>query len=348
MAKFLLTSSLSLLVWLFVPTQAQNSSQRSVDFGTLKYGTNFPKTLLSTKSVVLVQIKGFDGKGEDWKTYVSEAQSFFKKSGIDAVAYYNLDNVFSGQETTAAFSRELDKRGVKNLIFLVKESPSSTRSSVVITTFNEKATLIDPGQEAWKTESANLKDALNQVYRSTANAGLKKSNYLINDMVEFGALPNIIKSGRFEIFSTDLRIDKLAIPKFENDEAGNEELAKIFEGYPYQYQLTDPSFDVEELKSRGFRFIVYSLQMEGYEIKQLLNYEVNDNETDYVTIRRGTDGSTSGTLVTISVKKPVYKYYIKHLYSNNVFLGDKWDADITWQAALNNHVSNLKEALVKE
>jgi len=52
-------------------------------------------------------------------------------------------------------------------------------------------------------------------------------------------------------------------------------------------------------------------------------------------------------LRSIPKRAPVYKYYIKHIYSGDVYLGTGWDADETWQEALQNHMDNLLKALEK-
>jgi hypothetical protein len=38
----------------------------------------------------------------------------------------------------------------------------------------------------------------------------------------------------------------------------------------------------------------------------------------------------------------VYKFFFKNLDYGDLFLGNKWDADITWQDALRNHIEALK------
>jgi hypothetical protein len=35
----------------------------------------------------------------------------------------------------------------------------------------------------------------------------------------------------------------------------------------------------------------------------------------------------------------VYKYYVKHINSGDIYLGEQWDGDDTWQDALFNHIS---------
>ena len=48
-----------------------------------------------------------------------------------------------------------------------------------------------------------------------------------------------------------------------------------------------------------------------------------------------------------NVNTPVYKFYIKHIYSGNIFLGKRWDAAPSKGGALKNYVANLSNELVK-
>jgi hypothetical protein len=45
---------------------------------------------------------------------------------------------------------------------------------------------------------------------------------------------------------------------------------------------------------------------------------------------------------TIPTTDRVYKFYMKNLEYGNIFLGNKWDADTSWQDALRNYVMALR------
>jgi len=74
-------------------------------------------------------------------------------------------------------------------------------------------------------------------------------------------------------------------------------------------------------------------------IREILNYkEKVVGVTEYVTIRMQ---NGQGAIERIHYDEPVFKYYIKHLPSNSIYLGTKWDADRTWQDAFQNHLGLL-------
>jgi hypothetical protein len=47
-------------------------------------------------------------------------------------------------------------------------------------------------------------------------------------------------------------------------------------------------------------------------------------------------------LKNIPSNTPVYKVYFKHIDSGNVFLGTKWDADLTLEQAILNQIRAFK------
>ena len=79
---------------------------------------------------------------------------------------------------------------------------------------------------------------------------------------------------------------------------------------------------------------------------ELLNYEIDYTETDYITLKTIMDEIT--TLEQIPVNAPVYKYYMKQIVNKEIYLGVQWDADLTWEGALLNHINNFKQALEDE
>jgi hypothetical protein len=119
------------------------------------------------------------------------------------------------------------------------------------------------------------------------------------------------------------------------------DLAEIMQEYPYQFEILPYQEDMEALQARGFRFLLYQLYDSGESIKKYLNYQMNPSETDYISV---TLAGEKPRLKTISVDRPVFKYYVKHIYSQDVFLGKDWDSDPDWRTALRNQIEGLKRA----
>ena len=125
---------------------------------------------------------------------------------------------------------------------------------------------------------------------------------------------------RAEGFAQDLKLDKLAIPRFET--ADDSVLAQVMEPYPYEYDLVDPQIPEDELRQKGYQFILLNLHTQAANIRKMLGYQDQAN-------------APSG--------KPVYKYYVKHIYTGDVYLGNTWDADPNWRTALINHLRSMKQ-----
>ena len=79
----------------------------------------------------------------------------------------------------------------------------------------------------------------------------------------------------------------------------------------------------DDIYNQGHQFALQIILGTGKTVRQMLNYETDPYETDYVTIKAGS------TLNTLPVEAVVYKYYVKHVYTKDVYLGSRWDADLS-------------------
>ena len=76
----------------------------------LNYQGNLPDNILSSKSVVLVTAPNKEGESivEDWHPLVEQAHPVFSEAGLDAMAYYFYDDIYSGIEVREAFAKKLE------------------------------------------------------------------------------------------------------------------------------------------------------------------------------------------------------------------------------------------------
>lgn len=266
---------------------------------------------------------------------LNTVQEYFQRSGIDAVVYYPLDMPMASRDIAKAFSDYLTKREITNVILLEK---SESNFRFTATLYNEKETIVDEKQNAWSVSNSILTELLKTVYRTTT-AQTKKQNMLINDLPEFGPVLNPIAGRRNDFFAIDLKVDPLAVPKF-GIEALDKELDEIFKAnYPLQYKLTDPKLTDKELRKQGSLYVMCVVHTRGSAAKELLGYNMTKSESALVSVTYPGDQQQ---LKNIPADTPVYKVYFKHIDSGNVFLGTKWDADVTWQQALINHLKAFR------
>lgn len=323
--RFLLTS-------LFLFSTGYIFSQGVDSFLTkLKPGETVPSDLLATRSVVLHDYT--------FEQHELEAiQKSFQQTGVDAVAYYAHDLMLSGRDITPVLVDYLIGRDIKYLIFLEK---GAGFFSFTITPFNNKVDLIDVGQSAWRIKHNNLKEMLGFIYGTALNSQ-KKKNFLINDFPEIGIIPNIFKGRRSEYFSLDLKVDKLAVPKFGNENM-DKELGEFFKTvYPFEYELTDPATEEKDMRKQKLMYVLCYIHTRNGAAKEILGYDMTKSESAPASV---TYPNGAMQLKTIPSETSVYKFYFRHIDSGNVYLGTKWDADVTWQEALQNYVKGYKGEL---
>ncbi len=305
------------------PVQAQNSVSTQ-----LKLIENPSNDLLVSRAIVI----------HDYiftQSELQEIQKAFQQIGIDAVAYFQKDIVMAGKDVTKAFAEYFVSRQVKYLLVLEK---SSTGFQFIAIPFNQKPSLFDVGASAWSVKNERLKDLLLTVFQDSWRSQ-KKQNFLVNEFPETDLKVDPIKGNRQEFYAIDLKVDNLAIPKFGN-ESMDKELEQLFQTiYPLKYKITDAGVDEQELRRQGFHYVMCFVHTRGKAAREILGYDISKPETAYASI---TFPTGQLQLKTIPEETEIYKFYFRHIENGNVFLGTKWDADIKWQDALQNHLIGFK------
>lgn len=317
------------LFFLFVITQAQQIYNPIP--AKLELSNRVPDELLAKRSCVFY---ASSITNEELET----VQNSFQGTGIDAVAYFKSELVFAGVDVTQKIVENLAKREIAFIILITKKENAF---SFTFTTFNGNNEFVNQGQQGWEVTDGNLKEALLSIYRSTVNSQPIK-NFLINSYPEKDFLINIIEGRRSDFFAIDLKVDHLAVPWF-GDTSNDSLLVQIFkENYPFTYGMSDLQMDKKELRNKGFHYVLCYVHTEGSIAKEILGYPNTAAESAITSV---TYPNGSLQLKTLPAEKPVYKFYVKHIESGNVFLGTKWDADVTWQEALRNHIKGFKAEL---
>jgi hypothetical protein len=369
------------MIFLFqLPGWAQIDEEINVvGLRLLDYRSELPDDILQKRAAVFIsapQKSAQSSERGDWKSMSFQAHDYFKQIGIDAAVYIYLDDALAGPDASQMYAKYLTEREIKYIIILSKVLVKSgnkidTTHVAVITQFNGQPDFISNGQKAWKDQNKDVDRIMRNIYRIAVRLEFKRTNFLIIDQPEFIGGISIIPARRNESFPTDLRVDKIAVPKYvdyeipsgyphspinnrisgEIDESNkinsrlNARLESIFSAYPWKYELVDYGAGEEQLFKDGFQYVLLRLNTAGNSIRQMLGYELNEGETDYITVLKRPDGAI--TFRSIPVSAPVYKYYIKHLVRKEIYIGEVWDADETWDSALEHFIANLKERLNK-
>lgn len=370
MKKHLLITILGLL--LIHPIIAQDEEINVAGLVFLDYKGALPETIRSGKTVVLVNITKVLAEQTFNKTaepLIEEAQAVFTKAGIDVVGYYSLKQVFAGKDSQYGFSEAWKKREIKNIIIISrvvyqKKKKEVTRYVILATTFNGTSSFYSNGQVGWKAQGKDFGKVLAKV--ATATNKFDRKNLLVNERPEYFDDVKMVWGEHVEGYLTDLDFGKLAVPMFKTvvipspkptgvinnlvakqveesnalNAKNNRTLEeKIKTSYGYKYEMVDPAISDIELSKNGYSYILLRLYSPGIDIKRLLNYKVDEDQDSYTTVIYK-DGKS--IMRRIPANGLVYKYYIKHLRTGNVYLGPYWDADETWGAALDHMLYNVK------
>lgn len=322
---------LVLTLFCFYKSYSQISEEETRFLNQLKASSSLPEKLLTTRTVVFYPYTMTEKE-------LNSIQSSFQRTGIDAVVYFDMDELLAGRDVTAAFAGYLDKREITNLAFFQKDGSGF---KVYLTPFNNKTSIVEENQYAWIGEDAYLSELLTKIYRA-AGGGTKRKNMLINDAPETDLDVNVIQGRRSDFFAIDLKVDELAVPKTGN-EAMDKSLEEVFSTYPFKYKLTEPGLSESELRKKGFLWILCYVHTRGSIAKKVLGYGMSRSESAIVSVTYNENGESQ--LKNIPSEALVYKFYFKHIDSGNVFLGTKWDADTTWEQALKNQIKGFKMEL---
>ena len=357
-----------LLAYVGLPAFSQDEEINVAGLVFLKYQASLPDKIQSTKTVVLVSSPNRDGESipEDWHPLAQQAHPVLTEAGIDPVAYYFYDDVYSGNETRAAFAEAWKKRGIAHILLIMKSELNTNKKNIryllLATAFNGETSLMTEGQPAWKNNGKDFKKVLAKLSR-VAN---KKSstNLLVAATPEYFNDVKIIKGQRVESYYTDLKLGKLAVPKFATSNLPgkrpgglvnnlvqgrleqaeqqandfNNQLTSIMQGYKFEHGLVEQNTSDKDLMIAGYNYVIRSIRTSGIGVKRLLNYPVDEEEEYYITVKLV---NNKPTMRYIPIKAPIYKYYIKNLKTGNVYLGKNWDADETWQESLKNVLYNI-------
>lgn len=317
------------LVFTFFSVRAQIPVGEHDLISRLKAGAALPEKLLSTRSVV------FYPYNMPMKE-LEMIQQYFHRTGIDAVLYIESDFLAAGRDPSVALAEYLNAREIGHIIILQKQDGYG----LYIAPYNNMATLFEQDQPAWHKKEKTLDVLLQGLFRM-ANSTLQRENMLINEYPEVEMPLNVFRGRRSEFFAIDLKVDPLAVPKFGN-ETMDSELEEIMKSYPYKYKLTEAGLSEAQIRQDGSYYVLRFVYARDKAAQNLLRYNTTKSQSAIVSVTYPDDRPQ---LKNIPANTMVYKFYFKHIDSGNVFLGTKWDADVTWQQALINQLKAFKAEL---
>jgi hypothetical protein len=292
---------------------------------------SLPANLLNTRSAVFYSYLLTDDQ-------LNIFHKSIQRTGIDAVAYFELDKLAAGKDIARAFANYFKNREIANILTVEKYDSTYRITAAAI---NGEETLLTAGQNAWSVQHHILTEALKELYRASASQ-VNKKNLLINDVPEQDIAINPVTGKRNEFYAMDLKVDPLAVPRTGNEEI-DQRLEQIFEeNYTLKYKLTEPGMSERDMRKQGLLYVLCFVRARGVVAKELLGYDMSKSESALVSV---TFPERQEQLKNIPSNTTVYKFYFKHIDSGNVFFGTRWDADTSWDQALLNQLRGMNAEL---
>lgn len=355
---------------LFVFTEIHSQSVALVEFCSprpIVLSESLPDDLASSRSVVIVSMDEDPEKSgirPGWEDFAEKIHADLRKMYIDPVCYAYLDDLNAGPEVKAAFASSFKTRGVKNVILFEKKFVGLNEAySIKIARFNGGPDLIAEKEQVWMQKEIPFNLIMLRLGRQIIRQNIERSNFLIPEEpnilkdlpifsgIQLSSYPGLIRRAnlavvvpeKYPIFS-GISTESVQLLEEENlkIERKIQEIESIMSLYPYKYELVTYGDD-ETLYKKGFQFALFPFHSTGKTIKNMLNYKVSGNETDFISMVP--KDSTNMALKTIPVDQLVYKYYIKQTIAHDVYVGKEWDSDYSWETAMRNFIINLSRAL---
>ncbi|BDD11337.1 hypothetical protein FUAX_37690 [Fulvitalea axinellae] len=348
---------LILAIILLIPALSAQAQTSLLGDRFFRYSEEIPEDFLSSKAFALVHIDHASGTPRpNWKSEVSKLQEGLAKLGVDVAASFYREDFMAGSRTIFDNALMMRKRKMNKVIFFGKDQSGYT---LIYTDFNRKRSLTDQGQNAFKIKGTALDVMFERLEDKIRRGAIKRNNLLVMSEPEyFPPKPFTTSKDKLQQkYTANLNSGKLAIPNIvslelpeganstdpglasdvrnENQRLKTEEeaLKQLWTKYPYEYGFVDyDKLKEDDYRKQGYRFVILCLKGSESTIRTHLNWQEKTvrgkkpKKVDYGT-------------------KTVYKFYVKHILTQRIFTGDKWDGASTKTEALNNFLSNLLKPL---
>jgi hypothetical protein len=271
-------------------------------------GTVLPADIRNERTLVLVS-----APAGSWQEVSAKVHPIFAAHAIDAVAYYQLEEVMAGPDAQKELLPLLEKRQFRQVAVL--ESNAEGKGELFLTAFSGDASLVESNGTLWHqvfTDWESLETALEAAFQNTS---ISATNFLIPDFPEFFRAAGVPDEKRFERINPDIKLDNLAVRAFTGLlEAENGRLNTLMQNYPFRWEQVNAELSEDVIRRNGFQWILGYLRAPEANLKEILGYDL-----------KGSEGN-----------KMVYKFYFRQLYAQEIYLGTSWDAHPDWEQALKN------------
>ena len=337
-----------LLVWLLLISVrgfSQLPSRFELELSLLQQKkADIPSTLTSSRSIVI-----YSGDDDRWKEKCADFHASLIRVGIDPVTYIHAKELYASDFVRRKFHTFFARRQLINTIIIEDGNFSSLTVAA-----NASNGALDFRRGSWTTKGASFSDNIFKLGLQLKSESLEEGNFLVLTKPEFLSDISLFKGRKYNNYSGAIRRQKVGLALFEeftvsdlgpnseeliksyNEEIKrqNENLIKRFEPFQWSWEPIVYQSNEETLK-KGIQYVVQIMGSYGSTVRGFLNYDQNTNETILVSYTPGPLGGDV-RLKKLRAEEFMYKVYIHQVRTDDIFPGEEWDSDVTWEESVRN------------
>ena len=334
-----------LLACLWSSAYSQSEINQLLDKLQLNQALYPPESILSTKSIVLLSVPEVSDRSE-WMILVDELQQFLAEEGIDAVAYIEVEPLFSIPNTVLAIPAFLNEREIQNVIlFAAKDEDSPI--FLAMGPYNQKTSFFDKSSTFWARYSSKLAPVTSELRTYFKTGELYRDNLLVNESPEFFyskvELGIVAKSIPPRLAEFKVYVEPINESLFEELGPASFRYENLFEEKAFKQRLKDRNYMITALATDTTNNISFK---DLTKTNQVLRKEGFQYELMFVS---GVDTKVYEWLPFPDRQKPsgkiIHKFYLNDLRNNNIYVGKAWDASVDWSKAMSSFLAQMNEVI---
>ncbi|OEK02676.1 hypothetical protein BFP97_14595 [Roseivirga sp. 4D4] len=304
-----------------------------------------PENILSTKSIVLLSVPEVAEQSE-WMILVDELQQFLAEEGIDAVAYINVQSLFSIPNKVLEIPEYLNQREIQNVILFAAKD-EDTPVFFAVGPYNGKSSFFDKGSTFYARSATKLESITSELSTYFKTGSLYRDNLLVNESPEFffpevelgivaKSIPPRLAEFKVSVEAMDLELfEQVGPPSFRYENLNNQEV--------FEQEMRDRNYSLEALVTDTTNKIFYkdptktnqALRQEGFQYELMFVSGTDSRVYDWLPFpdRPKTTG------------KIIHKFYLNDLRNNNIYVGKEWDASTAWHQALDSFLAQMDKVI---
>lgn len=333
------------LLSLWPSAYGQSETNQLLDKLQLNQALYPPESILSTKSIVLLSVPEVSDRSE-WMILVDELQQFLAEVGVDAVAYIEVEPLFSIPNKVLAIPEFLNKREIQNVILFAAKNEDSP-IFLAMGPYNEEPSFFDKSSTFWARYSSKLAPVTSELSTYFKTGELYRENLLVNESPEFFysevELGIVAKSIPPRLAEFKVSVEPINDALFEEIGPASFRYENLFDEEAFEQRLKDRNYMITALVTDTTNNILFK---DPTKTNQAMRQEGFQYELMFVSAE---DTKIYGWLPFPDRPEPtgkiIHKFYLNDLRNNNIYVGKAWDASADWNKAMSSFLAQMNEVI---